>query len=502
MDNFDKEFQDKLNQINETDFEFKPAAWERFHAHREKSPKDRKGAFYLWLKRNSAAAAIILLLLISNIFFAHQSVSTRYEVTEISKKFEKLATAFESIQFGNDVEESDRLKEIEDLNKDLISSKETIIKLNKENEIKVKAFQTELKKAEILVSNIKMVYENMDNAIYENSKNKVNNRKAKSSIFNDDNFAVATKTPNLSTIGESKKSRIIDNIINNNYIKTDKSDELVNENLLANKSEMEAINTKLDFLETPLLNLELTQNNQIYFGKLPKSTSAYGKISFRDKLILFGEQAKPTNSQVGLNFQLGFIPAENGVAAVTDLQTGLNASTLFFNRIRLNTGINFWLQSYKYDNLDNLSDEVITGLIANLPTPVPTNPQDDLDKIEGQILGFSFPLTAQVLLGKKNSKWQPFIGFGMIGRYFNHAQFEYYFSDINNIYNTYEVKYPEDIKQFDFNLLTSNIGVSYQLSEQLELETLFNYSKSNVAQPIGIIDLEQFGGQLNIKYNF
>ena len=76
MDNFDKIFQDKLNQINEADFEFKPAAWERFDTQREKSTENRKGIFYLWLKRNSAVAAIILLLLISNIFFAHQSVLT------------------------------------------------------------------------------------------------------------------------------------------------------------------------------------------------------------------------------------------------------------------------------------------------------------------------------------------------------------------------------------------------------------------------------------------
>jgi len=217
--------------------------------------------------------------------------------------------------------------------------------------------------------------------------------------------------------------------------------------------------------------------------------------------LAFGEKSSPTNHQIGLNFNIGFIPVENNVNSVIDIQSGVNASSLFFERLRLNAGINYWSQTYKYEELTDLSDEILSNIMTNLPTSVPFNGQDELNSIEGQIMGISFPITAQILLGNKISKWKPYVGFGIIGRYFNNAEFEYYYTDYNNS-NTYEVKYPEEIKQFDFNLWTSSFGINYQISEQLELDTSFNFSKSNTTQPIGITNLEQFGGALNLKYNF
>ena len=274
MDNFDKIFQDKLNQINEADFEFKPAAWERFDTQREKSTENRKGIFYLWLKRNSAVAAIILLLLISNIFFAHQSVLTRYEVATISEQFQKLATDFESVQLERQVQKKEKSNEIESLNKDLITSKEAIISLNKEKEYISKAFQMQLEQAAILVSKINDTYKNSTNLIANSSKNTI-----KPSIFSDDNFIAATAIPNLSVTNGFKNSRIIDNIINDNYINTDEIDELGNRNLIANETEIVETEKSLNFLKTSLLDLKHAQNQQISFGN-------YQKIQIRIKKCL------------------------------------------------------------------------------------------------------------------------------------------------------------------------------------------------------------------------
>ena len=135
MDKFDKNIYDKLNQIDETDFDFKPAAWGRFQEQRAEETETEKGGFYPWLKQNSAAAAIILLLLISNIFFAHQSVTTQYEVEKISNKFEVLTTDFEKIQLQNKVEDANYLTAIESLSNNLNINNEVISTLKKDNQL-------------------------------------------------------------------------------------------------------------------------------------------------------------------------------------------------------------------------------------------------------------------------------------------------------------------------------------------------------------------------------
>ncbi|NJN78013.1 MAG: hypothetical protein HC803_06480 [Saprospiraceae bacterium] len=91
MDKFDKLFQDKLNQINENDFEFKESSWERFHNDFEtENVTSKRVVSLVWLKRNAVAAAIVLLLLMSNVFFAKQFLNTRSDVKALSETVETL----------------------------------------------------------------------------------------------------------------------------------------------------------------------------------------------------------------------------------------------------------------------------------------------------------------------------------------------------------------------------------------------------------------------------
>jgi hypothetical protein len=62
----------------------------------------------------------------------------------------------------------------------------------------------------------------------------------------------------------------------------------------------------------------------------------------------------------------------------------------------------------------------------------PNHTQDKLTKLEGQVNGFDMPIMAEILL-RPDARFNPRLGFGVVGRYYDKYNLEYSIKDYNNL---------------------------------------------------------------------
>lgn len=515
MDNFDKLFNDKLNEITENDFEFKESSWERFHNNwTEEEDNEPKAAVPLmWLKRNAIAASIIALLLMSNAFFAQQMVSTRSQMAKLTSSVEQLSNDIAICDANSKALQDQKEQE----NSSEISKKEAIDKTINHNDFN-----------ENFNHNKNIINPNQSSLLIPISPNNYNNGNTFPNINSQNSFSNGNVSPNInqqnninipnpinngnSTINplNNHSNNNIDNIDTNNKLNNsnDNSNRTdVSNNQLNNTEEGDIIKTSKETVKT-LNKLNLSLNNSDSSNtkwwntpEIPNYTE-HKKASLGTKALLVIEKATPTNYQIGVGGQVSTIQTANGLNPIIAFNSGISGNALFFNRLRLQAGADYWSNFIQFDHLELTPDGKYDAIISELTTLTPYQPQDKLSKIEGQIHGFDVPLMAEILL-RPDKKWNPYVGFGMVGRYYNSYKFEQYFYDAGNPNYRYEIKTPvEYVRRFDFSLWQSKAGFDFALTKHWLLNTEFIYQKSYQEQIFGLKNIQGFGVRIGAKYQF
>ncbi|NJN78012.1 MAG: hypothetical protein HC803_06475 [Saprospiraceae bacterium] len=188
------------------------------------------------------------------------------------------------------------------------------------------------------------------------------------------------------------------------------------------------------------------------------------RLTFGERKSLIVEAAKPTNYQIGIAGQFSNISTANGIKPIGILNVGINGNTTFFNHLRLGIGAEKWTQFVHFENIEAVADGSYGNVFSDLTTLNPYNPQDDLTKLEGQIHGLDFPLSAAILL-RPDAKFNPYLGFGIVGRYYGKYKFEQYFYEYGNPIYRYEIKDEGTVKQFDLSLWQTKVGLDFKLSQ-------------------------------------
>jgi len=456
MDNFDKLFQDKLNEINENDFEFKESSWERFHKNMgaEEVVSPRGVVPIVWVKRNAVAAAVILLLLISNVFFAKQFLTTRSNVKALSETVENLKGEIVSCQensaFAN---ENENTNENQNENANGLTNAS-----NNSNRNDVSAIIPDV--------------ENFNGNSNENSSRVLGT--------NSNNDGIANSEP--------------PNIDANATIEQSNPDLLGQANATIEQSidELNRLNLALDNANSADAKW-WTRQDSTYTGHL--------KTSFGTKVILAAQASKLSVYQIGTGFQLTNITTANGIQPITMMNIGVSGNALFYNRLRLQIGTEWWTQNIHFENMETVADGVYSNILVGFPMLEPNYPQDKLTKLEGQVHGFDVPIMAEILL-RPGAKFNPYLGFGVVGRYYDKYNLEHYFKEYNNPAYEYELKEKGTVQQFDFGLWQGKLGFDIRLSEHWLLNTELSYIKSYRQQIFGLRTVEQYGGRVGVKYEF
>lgn len=213
------------------------------------------------------------------------------------------------------------------------------------------------------------------------------------------------------------------------------------------------------------------------------------------------EAAKPAAYQIGAGYQLTNITTANDIKPITVINISLNANALFYNRLRLQIGADWWLQTIDFDDMEMVADDVYDNVLEGFPMIAPSNPQDQLTKLEGEIKGFDVPIMAEILL-RPSARFNPYLGFGVVGRYYDYYKLEYYFNENGNPIYSYELKDIAAIQRFSFDLWQGKIGLDIKLTKHWLLNTELNYIKSYHQSIFGIRNIQQYGGKIGVKYQF
>jgi hypothetical protein len=468
MDNFDKLFQDKLNEINENDFEFKESSWERFHKNvdAEEVVSPRGVVPIVWVKRNAVAAAIILLLLTSNVFFAKQFLTTRSNVKALSETVENLKGEIVSCQ-----ENSAFANENKNTN---------------ENENQNQNQNTNTN-------------ENTNTNGLTNASNNSNRNDVSAIIPDVENFNGNSNENSSRVLGTNSNN---DGIVNSEPPNTDANAtiEQSNPDLLGQASA--TIEQSIDELNR--LNLVLNNANSAdakWWTRQDSTYTGHLKTSFGTKVILAAQASKPSVYQLGTGFQLTNITTANGIQPLTMMNIGISGNALFYNRLRLEIGTEWWTQNIHFENMETVADGVYSNVLVGFPMLEPNYPQDKLTKLEGQVHGFDVPIMAEILL-RPGARFNPYLGFGVVGRYYDKYNLEHYFKEYNNQTYEYELKEKGTVQQFDFGLWQGKLGFDIRLSEHWLLNTELSYIKSYRQQIFGLKTVEQYGGRVGVKYEF
>lgn len=512
MDNFDKLFQNKLGEISENDFEFKDSSWERFqNGWNEETETSRKFVPLVWAKRNVAAAAIILLLLTSNVFFAQQFLGTRMDMKKLTSTIEELRGDIVSCQENSETYNN------------AVASLETKV----EEQSKVIEEQTELRNNNNSNQNrtgFFPMFPTQNGVVTNNSTSNGNGNLNNNPNVNPNVNLNGGNIPNESNNVTNNSGEIVNNqstnntTVDNNTTEENPSNSATNDNTeivnntTSNTSESgtNEISKSIDELNKLLITLnENRANKNVTIKKhpVPKIENEY-KPDFGTKLNMFAEDAKPSAYQVGVNSMFSYLPALNEntdtgfvLVPMTMNNTGIIANATFFKRLRVQVGANYWGQILNDEDYANMSNAFLVNLSA-YPTIEPNNSSDEISKIEIKTYGFDFPVNAQLLL-RPNSKLNPYIGFGIVGRYYNNYKQEYYFIDNNNGYE-YELKNEGQPKSFSFGILQSQFGIDYSITDNwlVNAELNLNYIDAFQSQEFGVPHDWQYGVSLGVKYEF
>ncbi|MFK7950036.1 MAG: hypothetical protein AB8G11_20770 [Saprospiraceae bacterium] len=497
MDNFDKLFNDKLNEITENDFEFKDVSWERFQNEWNENEEKKPATLPLWIKRNAVAAAVIGLLLLSNVFFAQQFLGTQGEIKKISNTVndlqESVATCGEQTEHYSEII-TDLKTKLEQQTNIIATQKEVI---ETQNERLVQQNQMSLQP----------VFSNQNRLIPNNNQNKTTNYFDNSLNSNDKNSTLSTINNNgtnaeLSsrlTISEKPKNPL-KNDLNNNSNTNEKT--ITPSPNQATTDNSEIVNNVQDIVLLDKLQMVLDdfyENVDIKKRPIPIVENEY-KPDFETKLNLLKEDAKPSVYQLGFQSKYTFLPTFDYLPSMNMTNNGVIANALFFNNFRLQIGANYWGQFFKVEEVETFADGIITPFIDNYPVVTPVSGLDELTKIEAKIYGFDLPINAQILL-RPNAKFNPYIGFGLNGRYINNYELEYYFIDYSTNYD-YEVKSEEKVNNLDFGIWQSDIGMDYKVFDNWLINFEINYLRSFKGQTFGLPNIQQYGASFGIKYEF
>jgi len=503
MDKFDKLFKDKLGEITADDFDYKESSWERFHGKWEDTKEPfRKVAPLGWLKRNIATTIIILLLLISNIFFVKQFMTTRSDVKALSETVENLKGGIvsyqENLAFANEIKDKSRNQNSNEsdarttLNSNFNNSSATLkrskFSFNNGNE-----FNQNTNRFPLITPNI-----SNNDIDYNIGNHNIRNHNRRVLGIGESTTILADFSPKFRSKLEQENQQQSDLPIA--VLNKEEIENIENENLplLESASAKNLSNNSLNRLSLFLNNIDSSESK---WWNAPKANIAGSqKNSFATKVLLVANASKPKNYQVGINTQFTGIPTVSNINPAFMTNYGLQGNALFYNRLRLNIGGNYWVQTYKYQNIQNLPDGILDPIISNFPMINPVNPLDELAKVEAYIYGFDIPISAQILL-RPSKKWNPYLGFGMIGRYYNNYKLEYYFTDYTTYYE-YEIKAEEKVSHFGFSMLQSQLGIDYQIYNHWLLNAELNYLNAYSNQPFGIPNIQQFGGLIGVKYQF
>ena len=524
MDNFDKLFNEKLNEITEHDFDMQESSWERFHNQWNEEEK-RTRVVWLWVKRNVIAAAVIGFLLTSNVFFAQQSIYTQSRMKEL-------------------------VDSISTIQKSLITSN----KRTQENAVVISALNAKLKQQETVIAEQKALleakdmqqttqslmdirhqfstekdinsnstnpvnqYNNIDNNSTNNtSNNSINNTEKVSNITpleengqqpTSENVGITTNNSTLTS--ETNTTVTTNDNIENNTISTIDSGNVIaeqqptitQENQIVN-NQPEGINQvdELSFLDNVPFTLQTNFDKDITLKNWPLAeVENEFKPSFETRLFMLKEAAKPSAYQVGVQSKYTISPTYEGLPSMNITNNGVIGNALFFNNLRLQVGANYWYYKYEIEDIKSLADDLITPILEGYPTILPLHTTDELTKIESKSNGFDFPMSAQILL-RSQKALTPYIGFGVVGRFVNNYTSEHHFYEDTGD-DDYELGVNELIRSFDTGIWQGQVGLDYKVYKNWLLNIELSYSKNFKTPTFGLTNIQEYGGSVSIKYNF
>jgi len=498
MDNFDKLFNDKLNEITEDDFEFKESSWERFQ--NEWTEESKVGQFAVlsrWLKHNAVAATVVGLLLLSNVFFAQQNLSTRSEIEKLNTTVEELQ---KSVTTCNEQSEN-YSKIITDLKVKL--AKQTELTNNQKALIETQnerlMMQSSMSLMPVLPNQNDFSIDNNQSIMIGDSSEKFGDNGKNSTVSTTNNNGTSAVPSSELTIGEKPKNPLNNAVKDNSGAK--ESVTVSSSTVVATgKNEIVTATEEMIFLDKKTVVLGDFPEN-IDFKKRPVLIiENEHKPNFGTKLNKLKEEIKPSAYQVGITSRYTYLPTFSGLSPMTITNNGVVANALFFNNFRLQIGAEYWVNRFEVDDIEELEDGIVTPFIDVYPPVYPTSALDELAKIESISGGFDFPLSAQILLRPKRS-FSPYIGFGLIGRYTNNYSAEYDFID-NVTASEYEVKTEMAVQRLDIGMWQSQLGMDYKISDNWLANFEINYLRSFKAPTFGLTDIQQYGASLGIKYEF
>lgn len=223
------------------------------------------------------------------------------------------------------------------------------------------------------------------------------------------------------------------------------------------------------------------------------------KNSLADYLFVIREGLSPDGYELGLTVDgnLGHSP---GYFNNPRTGVGLAGGFRFSDNIRLSVGA-VWMNSiYKLDNIQDgsYSDEIF----ASLPEMAPFYPDDQLKKAEGRLQFIEIPLEAEYIFFK-DQKWRPFVGAGLVARYHYKQTFEYYFLQAPDYLLDYNTGYKEgNFKEFGLNTWTAKAGVEYSINQHWLTKGSLNYANDFNANGFDSRTFQQFGVGLSLMYCF
>lgn len=518
---FDNLFNNKLNGINEGDFDFNDAAWQSVEGTLEKE----KILVPKWQWRKFLPLLLILGFLVSNGLLSWKYFSASIEVSSLETKVSTLENQLSLSQ------------------NELIGAKETVRASILEDEKKedlarepISISNPKIKIVEKIVEKIiyvpQIVYVNQGdghspNLSLSNGSFSDNSRLVlKNSIFNQPNLGSLpsnygdTSAANFYLSDKWVKSLdfimiegadsldvsdadklVFDNNFDNTFSKNfDNSLGLDSLDFFKKITEAAAEKTKADNLFLEIKAIQPLEYDLDSLAELENQTKAKrNKNSLGDYLFVIGQTVSPDGYELGITGNGTFGYSKNYFNNPR-AGAGIVGGFRFSDNIRLSVGAILINSIYELDDIAN--GQFKDSLFKDLPPLNPFSPDDQLSKVEGNMQFFEFPLEVEYIF-LKNKKWRPFIGAGVVARYHFAQSFEYYFLQSPNYVAEYNTGYKDGkFRAFGLDTWTAKAGVEYSINRHWLARTSFNYANDFNENGIDKRTFQQFGGRLSLMYCF
>jgi hypothetical protein len=516
---FDNLFNNKLDGINEDDFDFNDAAWQGVKGTLEEDnilPPQRRWRKFLPL-------LLITGFLISNVLLSWKYYSAGKEVSLLEQQMEALQSQLFQYQ-----------KQLSAVNEGMEAANTSVLKEEKKEPLaneSIPISNSSIKIVERIVERIiyvpQIVYvnqgdDNLPNLPLSNGSFSDDSRLIlKNSIFNQPSLG---KLPSNYGDTSSADFYLSDKWIKSlDFIMIEGAEDLgisnsdngfVLDNSLDNSLGLDS----LEFLKkitAAAAAAETVQIEPLFLDKKVIKPLEYDldslaelesnvevkrhKNSLADYLFVIREGLSPDGYELGLTVDgnLGYLPDYFNNSRIGG---GLVGGFRFSDNIRLSVGA-VWMNSiYKLDNIQdgNYSDETF----ASLPELKPFYVDDQLKKAEGRLQFIEIPLEAEYVFFK-NKKWRPFVGAGVVARYHYKQTFEYYFLQAPNYLAEYNTGYKEgNFKEFGLDTWTAKAGIEYSINRHWLTKGSLNYANDFNANGFDSRTFQQFGIGLSLMYCF